>query len=57
MSSFKLVFGKSCHLPNEIEHKSYWAIKLVTMDINDAWEMRSLQLPEWMSREWKPMIM
>ena len=27
MSPFILVYGKACHLPLELEHKSYWQIR------------------------------
>nr|GEX38154.1 reverse transcriptase domain-containing protein [Tanacetum cinerariifolium] len=30
---YKLVYRKSCHLPTELEHKAYWALKLVNFDL------------------------
>jgi hypothetical protein len=27
MSPFQLVYGKSCHLPIELEHQAHWAVK------------------------------
>ncbi|XP_070025714.1 uncharacterized protein [Nicotiana sylvestris] len=45
-SSFKLVYGKLCHLPVEIEHKAYWAIKMLNLDISLAGEQRLAQMNE-----------
>nr|GFB11601.1 reverse transcriptase domain-containing protein [Tanacetum cinerariifolium] len=30
---YKLVYGKSCHLPTELEHNAYWALKHVNFDL------------------------
>ena len=43
---FHLVYGKSCHLPVELEHKAALAIKLLNFDIKPAAERRLIQLNE-----------
>jgi len=44
LSPFQLIYGKTCHLPVELEHKSYWALKLLNFDSKDAQKKRTLQL-------------
>ncbi|KAG2381148.1 uncharacterized protein HKW66_Vig0254650 [Vigna angularis] len=46
MTPFQLVYGKSCHLPVEMEHKAYWALKFLNFDSTLSAERRKLQLQE-----------
>ena len=46
MSPFKLVYGKACHLPVELEHRAYWETRQLNMDSTLASEKRLLQLSE-----------
>ncbi|GJV52046.1 reverse transcriptase domain-containing protein [Tanacetum coccineum] len=43
---YKLVYDKNCHLPFEIEHRAYWALKNCNPDPIAAGEKRMLQLHE-----------
>ena len=44
MSPFRIVYGKACHLPVELEHRAYWETRQLNMDSTLAGEKRLLQL-------------
>ena len=41
MTPFKLIYGMSCHLPVELEHKAYWTIKNFNLDPKLAGEKKN----------------
>src|SRR3954466_12176675 len=60
MPPYKMVYGKACHLPLELEHKALWAVRELNADPKLVGEKRLMNLTsldEWRSEAYESAIM
>ena len=46
LTPYQLIYGKSNHLPVELEHKAYWATRALNFDLKKVCHKKLLQLNE-----------
>ena len=46
ISPYKIVYGKACHFPIELEQKAYWTTRMLNMNLKIVGKKRMLQLNE-----------